>query len=137
MFYPLKHTFPVMTTLSVEERSPFQLKAAVSAAVASVTFQMEIISKGGGTTTSGILLKIHLNSLFGAFHYAFNANVSRSYCPWHNEAPCGRPCAGAGRTGRRGPLCGGWGSSSLWLCSGERAVASGCPSVGIPRKDLS
>lgn len=29
------------------------------------------------------------------------------------------------------------GSSSLWLCRGERAVASGCPSVGIPRKDLS
>lgn len=46
MFYPLKHTFPVMTTLSVEERSPFPLKAAFSVAVANVTFQMEIISEG-------------------------------------------------------------------------------------------
>ena len=45
MFYLFEHTFSVMTTLCREEREPFHLEAAVSVAVSSVTFQMEIISK--------------------------------------------------------------------------------------------
>lgn len=50
MFYPLKHTFPVMTTLSVEERSPFPLKATFSVAVASVTFPNGDSIRGGKKT---------------------------------------------------------------------------------------
>lgn len=45
MFYLFEHTFSVMTTLYREEREPFHLEAAVSVAVSSVTFQMEIILK--------------------------------------------------------------------------------------------
>ena len=45
MFYLFEHSFSVMTTLCREEKRPFQLEAAVSVAVSSVTFQMEIISE--------------------------------------------------------------------------------------------
>lgn len=45
MFYLFEHTSSVMTTLYREEREPFHLEAAVSVAVSSVPFQMEIKSK--------------------------------------------------------------------------------------------
>ena len=46
---------------------------------------IKVISKGK-KTTSGILLRIHLNSLFSDFHYAFNTSLSKSCLISHTEA---------------------------------------------------
>lgn len=68
--------------------------------------------KGGKKNTSGILLRIHLNSLFSGFRYAFNTNLSKSYLPSHKEAQVGsvatklwEPLCGSARCREEGGRC--------------------------------
>lgn len=97
MFYLLKHTFPVMTTLSMEERSPFQLKAAISVAVTSVTFQREIISKGEKKKLRHFI-KNPLEFFIQWFSLCFQHKFIEILLPFTQGGPvlfCGRKAVGA------------------------------------------
>lgn len=110
--FTLFNVLPVEAYLSCYDNSvcgrkkPFSTQSRIFSGCCKCHFPNGNNIRGRKKNTSGILLRTHLNSLFGPFHYAFNTNLSRSYCSWYKEALCGRPCARAGRIGRRGLLCG-------------------------------